>query len=107
TLRRNPEIKWHTTADDFTGFTRTQNIILQNASSAVRKGGRLVYCTCSLSSQENENVVSNFLQQNPDFSTCPPPSSIPHQLIDSNGYYRTFPHLHNMDGFFAAILKRR
>ncbi|MEN6332536.1 MAG: 16S rRNA (cytosine(967)-C(5))-methyltransferase RsmB [Smithella sp.] len=107
TLRRNPEIKWHTTADDFTGFTRTQNNILQNASSAVRKGGRLVYCTCSLSPQENENVVSNFLQQNPDFSTCPPPSSIPPQLIDSNGYFRTFPHLHNMDGFFAAILKRR
>ncbi|MEN6374869.1 MAG: 16S rRNA (cytosine(967)-C(5))-methyltransferase RsmB [Smithella sp.] len=107
TLRRNPEIKWHTTAADFTGFTRTQKTILQNASFAVRQGGRLVYCTCSLSPQENENVVGNFLRQNPDFSTCPPPSSIPPRLIDSNGYFRTFPHLHNMDGFFAACLRRR
>jgi len=107
TLRRNPEIKWHTTAANFTGFTRTQNTILQSASSAVRPGGCLVYCTCSLSPQENENVVGNFLQQNPDFSTCPSPSSIPPQLIDSNGYFRTFPHVHNMDGFFAAILKRK
>ena len=107
TLRRNPEIKWHTTAADFIIFTRTQKTILQNASAAVRPGGRLVYCTCSLSPQENENVVGYFLQQNPDFSNCPPPSSIPPQLIDSNGRFRTFPHLHNMDGFFAAILKRR
>ena len=106
TLRRNPEIKWHTTTDDFAGFTRTQSAILQNASFAVRQGGSLVYCTCSLSPQENENVVGNFLQQNPDFSICPPPSSIPPQLIDPHGFFRTSPHLHNMDGFFAAILKR-
>jgi len=107
TLRRNPEIKWHTTAADFTGFTRTQKTILQNASIAVRKGGRLVYCTCSLSPQENENVVGNFLKQNPEFSTCPLPASISPQFIDSNGYFRTFPHLHNMDGFFAACLMRK
>jgi 16S rRNA (cytosine967-C5)-methyltransferase len=107
TLRRNPEIKWHTTAADFTGFTRTQSAILQNAAAAVRPGGRLVYGTCSLSPRENENVVGNFLQQNPDFSTCRPSSSIPSRFIDSSGYFRTFPHLHNMDGFFAAILKRK
>lgn len=107
TLRRNPEIKWHTTAGDFTGFTTAQKTIIQNASIAVRKGGRLVYCTCSLSPQENENIVGNFLQQNPEFSTCPLPASISPQFIDSNGYFRTFPHLHNMDGFFAAIIKKR
>ncbi len=107
TLRRNPEIKWHTTATDIPGFTQTQNAVLQNASLAVRKGGHLVYCTCSLLPQENENVISNFLKLNPHFSACPPPESIPEKLIDSNGYFRTFPHLHNMDGFFAARLKRK
>ncbi len=107
TLRRNPEIKWHTTADNLPSFTQTQNTVLQNASLAVKKGGHLVYCTCSLLPQENENVISNFLKLNPHFSACPPPESIPQKLIDSNGYFRTFPHLHNMDGFFAARFKRK
>lgn len=107
TLRRNPEIKWHTAAADLTGFTRTQNTVLQNASLGVRKGGRLIYCTCSIMPQENENVISNFLKLNSHFSLCPPPESISPKLIDSHGYFRTFPHLHNTDGFFAAILKRK
>jgi 16S rRNA (cytosine967-C5)-methyltransferase len=104
TLRRNPEIKWHTTAADLPGFTRTQNAVLQNASAALKRGGRLIYCTCSMLPQENENVINNFLKLNPRFSTCPPPESLDPQLIDSQGYFRTFPHLNNMDGFFAACL---
>ena len=107
TLRRNPEIKWRTTATDVTRFAKAQNIVLQNAALAVRKGGHLIYCTCSLLPQENENVVRNFLKLNPHFSVCPPSGSISHQFIDSNGYFHSFPNLHNMDGFFAAILKRK
>jgi 16S rRNA (cytosine967-C5)-methyltransferase len=106
TLRRNPEIKWRTTATNLTAFARTQNTVLQNASLAVRRGGHLIYCTCSLLPQENENVIGNFLKLNHHFSICPLPESIPPQLIDPNGYFRTYPHLHNMDGFFAAIFKR-
>lgn len=107
TLRRNPEIKWHFTAADFLDLNKTQQTILQNASVAVKNGGRLIYSTCSLAPQENENIVSKFLKQNPDFSISPPPEAISSQLIDSDKYFRTFPHLHNMDGFFAAILKRK
>lgn len=107
TLRRNPEIKWHTTAADLPGFTRKQNIILQNASKAVNRGGRLIYCTCSLLPQENENVINEFLKLNPHFSVSPPSGFIAPRLIDSNGHFRTFPHLHNMDGFFAVCLIRQ
>lgn len=107
TLRRNPEIKWLTTAADIPGFTKVQDTILRNAALAVRRGGRLIYCTCSLLPQENENVVDNFLRTNPDFSVCPPSGSIPKHLIDSSGYFRTYPHLHGMDGFFAATLLRK
>jgi 16S rRNA (cytosine967-C5)-methyltransferase len=107
TMRRNPEIKWRITAPDLVNFAQTQNTILQNASFAVRKGGHLIYCTCSPMPQENENVAGNFLDSNPLFSVCPPPASIPHQLVDPKGYFRTYPHLHNMDGFFAAIFKRK
>jgi len=107
TLRRNPEIKWRIQAADLIEIAKTQNTILQNASFAVRKGGYLIYCTCSLLPQENENIINNFLSFNPDFSVCPPPPFISPRLIDSRGFFRTFPPLHNMDGFFAAVLRRK
>jgi 16S rRNA (cytosine967-C5)-methyltransferase len=105
TLRRNPEIKWRTTEKDLHNFTAIQKLILQNASAAVKKGGCLIYSTCSLLPEENENIVDDFLKHNPDFSLCRPADSINRQLIDSRGFFHTYPHRHNMDGFFGAILK--
>lgn len=106
TLRRNPEIKWRITEKDLLNFAAAQKIILQNAASAVKKGGHLIYCTCSLLPEENENIVDDFLENNPHFSLCPMPASINSRLIDSRGFFRTYPHKHNMDGFFGAVLKR-
>ncbi|MFZ2396350.1 MAG: 16S rRNA (cytosine(967)-C(5))-methyltransferase RsmB [Smithella sp.] len=105
TLRRNPEIKWRTTEKDLRNFTAAQKLILQNVSLAVKKGGHLVYCTCSLLPEENENIVDDFLKQNPDFSLCHPTDSINRQFIDNRGFFHTYPHRHNMDGFFGVILK--
>ncbi|MBN1364025.1 MAG: 16S rRNA (cytosine(967)-C(5))-methyltransferase RsmB [Syntrophaceae bacterium] len=107
TLRRNPEIKWRTTQKDLLNFAAAQKIILQNASMAVKKGGFLIYCTCSLLPDENENIVNDFLKHNIKFSLCPPTSSINRQLIDSHGFFRTYTHKHKMDGFFGAILKSK
>ncbi|HUN56378.1 MAG TPA: 16S rRNA (cytosine(967)-C(5))-methyltransferase RsmB [Smithella sp.] len=105
TLRRNPEIKWRTTEKDLSNFAAAQKIILQNASAAVKKGGRLIYCTCSLLPQENENVIDDFLTRNPNFNLSRPPKSIPDKFIDSRGFFHTYPHRHQMDGFFGAILR--
>jgi len=107
TLRRNPEIKWRTTEKDLLNFTAAQKLILQNASVAIKKGGHLIYCTCSLLPEENENIVDDFLKQNHNFSLCRPTDSINRQLIDSRGFFHTYPHRHNMDGFFGAIFKRQ
>jgi 16S rRNA (cytosine967-C5)-methyltransferase len=104
TLRRNPEIKWRTTEKDLRNFAAAQKVILQNASTAVKKGGRLIYCTCSLLPAENENIIDAFLARNTNFSLCRPPNSMNEQLVDSRGFYHTDPHRHNMDGFFGAIL---
>lgn len=106
TLRRNPEIKWRTQALDLEGYATTQKIILQNASPAVKKGGRLIYCTCSLMPAENEDVIRQFLTSNPQFTLDPIPETIKKPLIDQSGFFRTYPHLHNTDGFFGAILQR-
>lgn len=105
TLRRNPEIKWRITEKDLRNFKSAQKIILQNAAAAVRKGGHLIYCTCSLLPEENENIVDDFLKQCPDFSLFRPTQSINRQFIDSRGFFHTYPHRHKMDGFFGAILK--
>jgi 16S rRNA (cytosine967-C5)-methyltransferase len=106
TLRRNPEIKWRTQTLDLEGYATTQKTILQNAAPAVKKGGRLIYCTCSLLPAENEDVIRQFLVNNPQFILAPIPEAIKKSLIDKSGFFRTYPHLHNTDGFFGAILQR-
>jgi len=104
TLRRNPEIKWRTTEKDLRNFAAAQKVILQNASLAVKKDGHLIYCTCSLLPAENENIIDDFLARNTNFSLCQLPATINPRLLDSRGFYHTYPHRHNIDGFFGAIL---
>ena len=107
TLRRNPEIKWRIMQNDILSFAAQQKKILQQASAAVKRGGRLIYCTCSVLPEENENIVEHFLRVNNQFSLGKPSSTIIRPLTDSSGFFRTFPHRHNMDGFFGALLIRQ
>jgi len=107
TLRRNPEIKWRLTSADLNTFSKTQKLILCNASNAVKKGGYLIYCTCSVLPHENDEVIRQFLTDNPQFAIEIPSPAISDQLADSHGFFRTYPHRHNTDGFFGAILRRR
>jgi len=107
TLRRNPEIKWRLTAPDLNALLKIQKIILRNASNAVKKGGYLTYCTCSILPVENDEVIRHFLADNSQFIVCTPAETILGNLMDSHGFFRTYPHRHNMDGFFGAMLRRR
>jgi 16S rRNA (cytosine967-C5)-methyltransferase len=107
TLRRNPEIKWRTTYSDLAKFAATQRTILQNTSIAVKKGGRLIYTTCSLLPEENEKVIDNFLKTNSRFFLNSKPLVQHSQLFDAQGYFRTYPHINHMDGFFGAVLERK
>jgi len=73
TLRRNPEIKWRLTERDLQNFANIQKNILQNTAAAVKKGGRLIYCTCSLLAEENEMIVEEFLKKIQIFPKTFPP----------------------------------
>jgi len=107
TLRRNPEIKWRIAEKDLRLFSAEQKAILKNASAAVKRGGCLIYCTCSLLPEENENIVDDFLKNHMKFSIHPPSAAMNSQLIDRRGFLHTSPHRHHMDGFFGAILKHQ
>ncbi len=108
TLRRNPEIKWRLKAAEIKKYKSLQRKILVNASRYLRKGGILVYSTCTINTAENEDNIKEFLSGRDGYEfVCSPSLPIDRGLIDGQGFFRTFPHKHGMDGFFGAVLKRR
>jgi len=110
TLRRNPDLKWRQTPDELARLQPQQASILQQASRLVRPGGRLVYATCSLLPEENEDQVKAFLEKNTDFSLLPATECLPSTLTNSvgvDGMMRLRPDLHQTDGFFAAVMQRK
>ena len=108
TLRRNPDLKWRQSASAIEQMTRKQTAILQSAGQLVKPGRRLVYATCSLLREENEQIVEQFLAQNAAFRLMPARELMAVQGIelDTGDYLRVFPHTHAMDGFFAAVMER-
>jgi 16S rRNA (cytosine967-C5)-methyltransferase len=104
TLRSNPEIKWRLSAGDLTRLTQLQLSLLERGAAAVASGGRLVYSTCSIEREENEEVVRRLLERMPRFQVTEP--NTPANLITSDGFVRTFTHRDGTDGFFAAVLER-
>jgi 16S rRNA (cytosine967-C5)-methyltransferase len=108
-IRRNPDIKWDSARKNLTRFRKKQGVLLREISSLVKPGGMLVYAVCSVEPEENELVIKDFISSCPDFhvqKTLPetPFSFAP--FMDNQGFFRTFPHVHNMDGFFAVCMKR-
>jgi 16S rRNA (cytosine967-C5)-methyltransferase len=105
TLRRNPEIRWRISAEDIRELATRQKHLLFNASRVVRPGGRLVYSTCSVEPEENEEVVKAFLQGNHEFKQLQLP--VNPSLITASGAARTWPHRGGTDGFFIVALERK
>ncbi|MRR16300.1 MAG: 16S rRNA (cytosine(967)-C(5))-methyltransferase RsmB [Deltaproteobacteria bacterium] len=107
TLARNPEIKWRLKSGDIQSLAATQKAVLRNAAGAVKKGGCLIYCTCSLLPAENEDIVREFLAEAPHFAVEARHPAVSGTLLDPRGFFRTYPHRHMMDGFFGAVLLNR
>jgi 16S rRNA (cytosine967-C5)-methyltransferase len=105
TLRRNPEIKWRLTNDDITRLADVQLRLLRRATETLKRGGRLVYSTCSIEREENEAVIHRFLESGAPFRTLAP--NAPAEFVTDEGFVRTFPHRGGADGFFAAVLEKQ
>jgi 16S rRNA (cytosine967-C5)-methyltransferase len=110
TLRQHPEVRWRRSAADVTRAADLQRRILIHMAEFVRPGGALVYATCTLTREENEAVVTALLSSTDGFVVDDPRPLLPeaaHGLVGADGFLRTVPHRHDLDGFFAARLKRR
>jgi 16S rRNA (cytosine967-C5)-methyltransferase len=107
-LRRNPDLKWRQTPEDIAELNVKQANILARAAKLTKSGGRLIYATCSLLSDENEHIAEQFLAAHPDFKLLNAAEILAQQQIqlDTGNYLKLLPHLHNTDGFFAAVFEK-
>ncbi len=109
-LRRRVEARWRRTPDELRTFPEMQYAILASAAKHVEPGGVLVYCTCTIEPEENQQVVERFLDAHPRFQVQSVMPFLPAELLErqteslvsAEGYMQTYTHLHGMDGFFAA-----
>jgi 16S rRNA (cytosine967-C5)-methyltransferase len=105
TLRRNPEIRYRLTFQDIVELSQQQRSMLAKTARVLRRGGRLIYSTCSVEVEENEQVVDHFVAEHPEFVKVDP--STARELVTPAGYVRTWPHRDGCDGFFIACFERR
>ncbi len=108
TLRRNPDMKWRQNPEWLGELVEKQASILAAAASLLKPGGYLVYATCSLLSEENEQLVQSFLGEREDFHLEDCQSVLEAQRIDlpCERFFHVYPHRHGCDGFFGAVMRR-
>jgi 16S rRNA (cytosine967-C5)-methyltransferase len=110
-LRRRADLRWRKQPGDPEQLATIQLQILKNCSTYLKKGGRMVYATCTTSKKENQGVIERFLAEQPDFSLLSPAQLTPSWIrpwFSGEGYLQTFFFKPGgLDGFFAAVLQRR
>jgi 16S rRNA (cytosine967-C5)-methyltransferase len=118
TLARHPEIRWRLRPEQLSESHEQQSRMLRMALAQLARGGRLVYSTCSIEPEENENVVAEVLADTPSVRRVPASEAArtlephlaegvnPSSLFAEDGYFRTSPATHRTDGFFAVILEK-
>jgi len=108
-IRRHPDIRWNRQPGDLSGYHDQQVELVRQASSLLKAGGVMVYATCSLEPEENQQVVETVLRERRDLFCSDARDYLPASaagLVDAAGYFRPTP-ADGLDGFFAARLVRR
>jgi 16S rRNA (cytosine967-C5)-methyltransferase len=105
-LRRGPDVRWRINPLTLPDLEALQRQVLLSAARHVRPGGRLVYATCTLRREENQDIAAWFERAHPDFLRVPPRVPwLPSSMV-RDGFFLCLPHLHGTDAFFAAIFQR-
>lgn len=108
-MRRKPDIKWNKENSGINSLTNLQNNIIEISSKYVKKGGILIYSTCTINKRENLDVVNNFLNNNETFKLVDISNNLPDGLsikTSREGYIQTYPNIDGIDGFFIAKMIR-
>ena len=108
TLRSHPEAKWHREERDIQRLSRLQKKILRRAAGYLKPGGVLVYSTCTLTREENEVVVEDFLDREKNWALESVEGYLPREArhLIRGKYFLALPHRHDTDGFFAARMRK-
>lgn len=106
TLSKKPDIKWKKDIFDIRKMNELQYKLICKAAEMVKPGGAFVYSTCSIEPEENFEIVKKFLDNHPGYKLERADDKFAKDLIDENGCIQTYPHIHQMDGAFAARILR-
>jgi 16S rRNA (cytosine967-C5)-methyltransferase len=103
TISKKPDVKWKKESEDLYKLVPHQRQILENAAKIVKKGGAIIYSTCTIEPEENEENIEWFLSNHPEFKLDPAENYLPAEVC-KDGYFYSIPFITKMDGAFAARL---
>jgi len=104
---KHSDLRWSKTRDDSLKLAETQGKLLRHAAGLVSSGGVLVYSTCTIIRDENDQVVEEFLLEHPDFTIDKAGTPFPRELVSERGFIKTYPDLDELDGAFCVRLKKK
>ncbi len=106
-LSKRADLRWRRDEEGLKNAVELQAQLLEEAANMVKRGGRLVYSTCSLEPEENMEQVQKFLENYPTFELQPLEDFVPEKVLTEDGLaYQTYPHKHDSDGHFGVLLIR-
>ena len=106
-LSKRADLRWKRTFEELENSVKLQEELLDEAANHVKKGGRLVYSTCSIEPEENWEQIQNFMDKYDNFELEELDDFLPEEVLIEDGLaYQTLPHVHNCDGHFGVRLKR-
>lgn len=105
-LARRTDLRWRKREEDIPRLAELQLQLIAAGANLLKPGGVLVYSTCTIEDQENEEVVARLLAQRDDLILESAAAFVPLEAITEGGFLRTYPHRHGLDGTFGARLRR-
>jgi len=106
-LAKRTDLRWQRTLTDLHQLQHLQRQLIRNAATLLPKNGVLVYSTCTIEPEENEEIIESFLAEFPNFELEDPRQFVAEKFVKANKYIQTLPHVHGIDGSFAARLIRK
>jgi 16S rRNA (cytosine967-C5)-methyltransferase len=106
-LSKRADLRWKRTEEDLENSIKLQEELLDEAANHVKRGGRLIYSTCSIEPEENWEQIQKFLDKYDNFELEPLDEFLPESVLAEDGLaYQTLPHVHDCDGHFGVRLVR-